>query len=141
MGPSIEDIKNLVKSEIKVGEQLVNYFGASTPYKYWLFIFIGPLYFLLVTHYLIAITDHGVHFYRLKMQMFSAKLRVANHDFFAWNEIEKVKVGWGLILATVRFRFSNGKKLKLKCQVGGVKHIPKLDKRGKELLALRRPAA
>ena len=139
--PSKEDIRNLVKSEITVGEELVNFFGARTPVKLWLFFFIGPLSVLFVTGYFLAITDRGVHFYRLKKQMFSAKLNIANHDFFSWNEIDKVKVGRGLIQATVKFKFSNGKKIKLKCQVGGLKHIPKLDEKGKELLTLRERAA
>ncbi len=45
------------------------------------------------------------------------------HDFFAYDEIENVQIGWGLIQRPMKFKFKNGRIMKIKAALKGVERV------------------
>lgn len=125
-----EQIKNdFILPRLKQGEELVGFFQASyTPSIGWFFL-IGPLTFLSMRIYYVAVTNQGLHLHKLG---FLGKAET--YDFFSYAEISKIKLGKGFLQAPLQLVFSNGRKLALKAQLKGVDKIAKLDDRTRKFL-------
>jgi hypothetical protein len=111
-----------IKQNLSSNEDLVGFFQAQKPCKFWLYFIIGPLILLATRNYFIAVTNKGIHFHMLN---FLGKY--SQHDFFSYTEIEKIKIGKGVITIPITFFFSNGAKLKIKAFKKGVKDMAKLE--------------
>tara|TARA_A100001015_G_scaffold312144_1_gene416727 strand:- start:838 stop:1242 length:405 start_codon:yes stop_codon:yes gene_type:complete len=103
-------------------DELVGFFEAVQPFKFWLFFVIGPLAVLSMKNYFVAVTKRGVCFYRLNLLG-----KFAGSDFFKFNDIENVKIGNGILQRPFLFQFKNGRKLKINALVRGVEKISKLN--------------
>ena len=118
-----EQIKEeLIIPKIGSGEELVGFFQATSMPSFWWFFLIGPLVFLNTRTYYVAITNLGIHLNKLT---FFGKPAI--HTYFTWDEIENLKLGKGILSMPLKFKFSNGRKLKLHAQLKGLDKIPKLD--------------
>ncbi|MBL4587235.1 MAG: hypothetical protein JKX84_09300 [Flavobacteriales bacterium] len=126
-----EQAKEHIRTTFREGESLVGFFISMQRMKFWLLILLGPLIALTMRHYYVAVSDKGVHFYRLTMLgKFSD-----NHDFFSYAEITSIRIKKGFIQRPLHFQFSNGRTLKLRAQLKGVKSVAKLDAMTQQYLA------
>lgn len=125
-----EKIKNeFILPRLKQGEELIGFFQASyTPSRGWLFL-IGPLIFIGMRIYYVAVTNQGLHLHKLS---FFGKPE--NYNFFSYAEISKIKLGKGFLQAPLQLVFSNGRKLVLKAQLKGEEKVAKLDDQTREFL-------
>ncbi len=118
-----------IKQKLSSKEDLIGFFYAQKPPKFWLFFIIGPLAMLSIRHYFVAVTNTGIHFYKLNMMG-----KFSQHDFFSYNEIEKIKIKKGTLTLPLIFFFSNGTKLKLKAQKKGLERVAKLEEKTLEYM-------
>ncbi len=117
-----EEIRQHIEQHLKPGDSLVGFFQAIQPFKLWLFFLIGPLAVFSMKYYFVAVTQQGISFHRLSLLG-----KFAGQDDFAYADIEKAKIGKGMLQRPMRFFFKNGRKLYLKGQLKGVEKIAKLD--------------
>ena len=111
-----------IKKATPTDEELIGYFMATKPFKIWLFVVIGPLAALSMKQYFVAITNAGVHFYKLNLLG-----KFSQHDFFSYDEIESIKIGKGAMWIPMKFKFASGRKLKVKAQKKGLDRVAKID--------------
>jgi hypothetical protein len=125
-----EQIKNdFILPRLKQGEELIGFFQASyTPSIGWFFL-IGPLMFLGMRIYYVAVTNQGIHLH--KLSFFD---KPETYNFFPYAEISKIKLGKGFLQAPLQMVFSNSRKLTLKAQLKGVEKVAKLDDQTREFL-------
>lgn len=109
--------KNLIQDDVLIG-----FFYAQQPFKIWLFFLIGPLAVLSMKHHFIGVSEKGMYFHPLNLLG-----KFSGHDFFKYDEIESVKIGKGLIQRPMKFKFINGRNLKLKAQLKGVDRAAKIN--------------
>ena len=50
-----------IKQKLSSKEDLIGFFYAQKPPKFWLFFIIGPLAMLSIRHYFVAVTNTGIH--------------------------------------------------------------------------------
>lgn len=117
-----EDALHHIEQHLEPEDSLVGFFQAMQPFKWWLFLLIGPLAVLSMKYYFVAVSRKGVSFHRLSMLG-----KFAGHDMFAFDDIESVKIGKGILQRPMTFRFRNGRKLYLKGQLKGVDRVAKID--------------
>ena len=80
-------------------------------------------------HYFVAATNTGIHFHKLNMMG-----KFSQHDFFPYNEIEKIKIKKGTLTLPRIFFFSNGTELVLKAQKKGLERVAKLEEKTLEYM-------
>lgn len=125
-----EKIKNdLILPHLNQDEELIGFFQATYLPSFWWFLLIGPFIALGMRIYYVAVTNRGLHLYKLN---FFGKQDTYN--FFSYNEITKINLGDGLIQAPLQLSFSNGKKLTIKAQLKGMDKIAKLDDKTRKFL-------
>jgi hypothetical protein len=113
-----------IKQNLSSNEDLVGFFQAINFPKLWLRLLLGPLMGFAMKQYFIAVTNKGIHFHMLnRLGKFS------HHDFFFYNEIEKIKIKKGTLTLPLIFFFSNGTELKLKAQKKGLERVAKIDEK------------
>ncbi len=71
-----------IKQNLSSNEDLIGFFYAQKLPKFWLYFLIGPLSFLAIKFYFVAVTNKGIHFHMLNMLG-----KFSQHDFFSYNEI------------------------------------------------------
>ena len=116
-----EQAKEYIEENLNEGDSLIGFFQAISPPKIWLFLLIGPLFFLSMRTYFLAVTEKGISFHKLSLLG-----KFKEHDFFEFGDIESVKIGKGLLQRPMKFVFKNNRKLKLKAQLKGVEKVAKL---------------
>lgn len=104
-----ERIKNqVVLPKLNADEELIGIFQAmSAPSLDWIVLF-GPLMYLSMSWYFVAITSKGIHFHKQK-----SLFKPAQYDFFRYEEIKKLELSKGMLKSTFKAEFANGRKLKL----------------------------
>lgn len=118
-----EEAQKHIEQHLAEGDELIGFFQATYFPRFWwlLVVLVTPIAFLTIRYYFVAVSKHGLCFYKLT---FMGKFRDA--DFFTYDEIESATVGGGFLTRPMMFRFINGRKLKLKGQLKGVDKIAKL---------------
>ena len=116
-----EEAHQHIQEHLETDDTLKGFFTAIEPAKLWLFLLIGPLAFLSMKQYFIAVSENGIYFH--KMGFFG---KFTTHDFFTFKEIENVKIGKGLLQRPMKFLFKNGRSMKIKAQLKGVEKVAKL---------------
>lgn len=116
-----DEVQKHIEKHLAEGDELIGFFQATYTPSFWWFPLVGPLIFLGAKIYFVGVSKHGLYFHRLT---FMRKFRDA--DFFKYDEIESAKVGGGILARPFVFRFTNGKKLKVKGQLKGLEKIAKL---------------
>jgi hypothetical protein len=125
-----EQFKNdFILPNLKQGEELIGFFQATYTPSLWWVILIGPLIYMGMRNYYVAVTNLGIHLYKLN---FFGKLDTYN--FFYYTEISEIKISKGFLQATLKLVFSNGRKLALKAQLKGPESAAKLDDQTVEFL-------
>ena len=114
---AFEHLKNNISPE----EEILDFFHASKIFNIWLFVLMGPLAVLTIKGYFVAVTNKGLHFHALSLLG-----KFSQHDFFAYTEIECVKIGRGILQIPMKFTFANGRKLKIRAQKTGVNSVAKV---------------
>lgn len=122
-------LNEFITPQLHPEERLIGFFQAQYLPSLWWFLLIGPLLYLGMRIYMVAITDRGLQLHKLGMLG-----GVSNSDYFTWEEIIGLKFGSGLLQAPLHLTFANGRKLLLKVQLKGVKRVAKLDEATKEFL-------
>jgi hypothetical protein len=115
------DAQKNIEKYIEPGDSLIGFFYAQQPFKIWLFFLIGPFAVFSMKHLFVAVTKNGIHFHRVSLLD-----KFIQGDFFNYNEIEAVKIGKGMLQRPMRFKFKNGRNLKIKAQLKGVEKVAKL---------------
>jgi hypothetical protein len=116
-----ETAHQYILSNMEPDDNLVGFFIAQGSFPLlWCFI-IGPLAILMLKQYYVAFSEKGVYFIRLNLLG-----KPSNTDLMLFSEIENVKIGKGMLQRPMLFRFTNGKKLKIKAQIKGVKKVATL---------------
>ena len=118
-----------IKQNLSSKEDLVGFFQATKFPKLWLQLLLGPLMGFAVKHYFVAVTNTGIHFHKLNMMG-----KFSQHDFFPYNEIEKIKIKKGTLTLPLIFFFSNGTELVLKAQKKGLERAAKLEEKTLEYM-------
>lgn len=116
-----EKAKEYIMGKLDEGDSLIGFFQAMKPPNYWLVFLLGPIFFLSMRVYFVAVTEKGIFFHQLGMLG-----NFKTHDFFEFAEIESVKIGEGVLQRPMKFVFKNSRKLKLKAQLKGVESVAKL---------------
>lgn len=116
-----EQAQEHIELHLTDGDSLISFFQAIQPFKIWLFFLIGPLAVLSMKTYFLAVTKKGLYFHRVNLLG-----KFSGMDFFAFDEIENVAIGKGILQRPMKFRFRNGRTLKVKAQLKGVEKIAKL---------------
>lgn len=110
-----------IEKNIASDDSLIGFFYAIQPFKWWLFLLIGPLAVLSMKSLFVAVTKNGLTFHRLNMLG-----KFSDNDFFSYKEIDNVKIGKGLLQRPMEFKFTNGRRLKIKAQLKGVASVAKI---------------
>lgn len=116
-----DKVENHIIEYLNSGETLTGFFFAQKMYNFWLYMLVGIFAMFSIKQMYVALTNKGVHFFFVNLLG-----GFANHDFFSFSEIETVSFGKGFMQRPVEFRFSNGRKLKIKAQLKGAKTIAKI---------------
>lgn len=127
----IHNVKSYIEQNLSSKEKLIGFFYAHKSFKLWLYFIIGPLAVLSLKSYFVAVTNNGIHFFQ-----FNLLLKFSKHDFFIYDEIEKVKVGKGVMKIPMQYSFTNGNKLKIKALKKGCSDVMKIEE--KELEYIKR---
>lgn len=117
-----EKIATLVQTKLSENEEVQGFFIAQYKPSIAWFLVVGPLYAAGMRQYYIAATDKGMHFHKLNVWG-----RPDTWDFLAYDEIERLSVGKGLMTCKLTFKFKNGRKLAVNALVKGHKNIPKFE--------------
>ena len=115
-----DEAQKHIEKHLAEGDELIGFFQATYMPSFWWFFF-GPLVAAGMRIYFIGVSKQGLYFHKLTL---TSKFRDA--DFFRYDEIESAKVGGGFTQRPMVFRFTNGKKLKVKGQLKGFDRIAKL---------------
>ena len=115
---------NHIKQNLPSNEDLIGFFQAQSPPKFWLYFIMGPLATLAIKFYFIAVTNKGVYFFKLNLLG-----KFTQQDFFSYDEIEKTEIGKGTLTVPMMFFFTNGTKLKIKAQKKGLERVAKLEEK------------
>jgi hypothetical protein len=115
-------LNELIIPQLRSEEQLIGFFQAQYLPSMWWILLIGPLLFLGMRMYYIAVTDQGLYLHKFNMPG-----GISSSDYFVWNEIVALHLGSGLLQAPLKLEFINGTKIKLRAQLKGVKKVAKLD--------------
>lgn len=126
-----ETAQEHIKLNLIEGDSLISFFQAVQPIKIWLFFLIGPLAVLSMKMYFLAVTEKGLYFHRLSLLG-----KFNGFDFFAYDEIESVVIGKGVLQRPMKFQFRNGRTLKIKAQLKGVEKIAKLTSEAQQHIEL-----
>ena len=110
-----------VKDSLEGDDSLIGFFQAMQLPKIWLYFLIGPLAFLSMKTYFVAVSKRGLYFHRLNLLG-----KFKDYDFFEFNEIDSVKIGGGILQRPMTFQFKNKRKIKIKAQLKGVEKVAKL---------------
>lgn len=116
-----EIAQNHIQKNLTPDDSLIGFFYAIQPFKWWLFLLIGPLAVLSMKSLFVAVTKNGLTFHRLNMLG-----RFSGSDSFTYKEIESVEIGKGLLQRPMKFKFTNGRKLNIKAQLKGVASVAKI---------------
>lgn len=116
-----EIAKKHIEKNLASDDSLVGFFYAVQPFKWWLFLLIGPLAVLSMKSLFVAVTKNGLTFHRLNMLG-----RFSGSDSFAYKEVDGVKIGKGLLQRPMKFKFTNGRTLNIKAQLKGVASVAKI---------------
>ena len=116
-----EQAKKHIEENLNDGDSLIGFFQAVTPPNFWLFLLIGPFFFISMRIYFLAVTEKGIFFHKL-----SPLGKFKEHDFFEFSEIESVKIGKGILQRPIKFVFINNRKIEVKAQLKGVGKVAKL---------------
>lgn len=122
-------LNEVITPQLQQDEQLIGFFQAQYTPSLWWILLIGPLLFLGVRLYFVAITNKGLYFYRIGILGETNTL-----DYFTWDEITSLTLGSGFLTIPFKLRFFNERKLKLKVPIKGVQKIAKLDAKTKTYL-------
>lgn len=122
-------LNEVITPQLRNGEQLIGFFQAQYLPSLWWILLIGPLLFLGMRMYYVAVTDQGLYLHKLGMLG-----GISSSDYFTWEEIIGLQLGSGLLQAPFKLKFANGRKLKLKAQLKGVEKVAKLDEQTKSFL-------
>lgn len=112
----------LLRNNFSNGEELIGFFSAQRPFKIWLFFLIGPLAVFSMKSYIIAVTDKGMHFQALNLIG-----KFAQYDFFDYNQIESCSISKGILQMPMKYKFSSGRKLKVKALKKGRESLAKIN--------------
>lgn len=113
-----EKANEYILSTMEPDDKLIGFFIAQGPFPILWFFIIGPLALLMLRQYYVAISEKGVYFIKLNLLG-----KPSNTDLMSFAEIENVKIGKGMMQRPMLFRFTNGKRLKVKAQLKGVKRV------------------
>lgn len=124
-----EKVKSdLILPHLKPGEELIGFFQATYTSPF-LLLLSGPLMFLAMRLYYVAVTNHGLHLHKLNLWW-----KPDTYNFFPYTEISNIKLGKGFMRAPLKLIFANGRKLTIAAQLKGVDKVAKLDDKTKEYL-------
>lgn len=127
-GPAEE----LIRGNLSDGESLVGVFMAThTPFWGW-GLLIGPLFVFGIRHYVVGVTDKGVHFHKLG---FLGKPQ--QYDSFPFVEITRLRIGNLWLVYRMVFLFSNERKLKINAMKLGTEKEAKIDAQTLEYIRQR----
>lgn len=110
-----------ILSNLEADDKLVGFFFAQGRFPILWFFLIGPFAMLMLRQYYVAISEKGVYFIKL-----NPLGKPSNLDMMSFPDIESVKIGNGALQRPMLFHFNNGKKLKIKAQLKGVKSVATL---------------
>ncbi|MEJ2795498.1 PH domain-containing protein [Iodobacter sp. LRB] len=116
-----EKIQEHIESRIVKDDALVGYFLAIQPFKFWLFLLIGPFAILSMKCFYVAVTKNNIMLHSLNM--FG---KFSGSESFKFKEIESVKISKGILQRPIVFKFTNGRRLKLKAQLKGRSNVAKI---------------
>jgi len=125
-----EEARGYIAERLSENDKLVGFFIAQGPFPIWWFLLLGPLGFLFLKTYYIAVTNNGINFYRLSLM---GKFK-DDGDFFAFNEIENVKITSGMMQRPMLFTLKDAGKVKIKAQLKGLERVAKLTEETQEFI-------
>lgn len=112
--PKLDVIKRqfqeIRETYLSSNEQCLGQFKATAQPPFALRLLVGAFAGFLIRPYIITVTNQKVYF--SKLNIWENKLEIT--DSFGYDEIEKATVKTGKLLASLKFRFKNGGKLKLR---------------------------
>ena len=111
-----------IKQNLSANEEMIGFFMAQSDLKFWLFVLIGPLAALSFKNYFIAVTNTGLHFHSLNLPG-----KFSQHDFFPYDAIDSGVIKKGKNRIPMKFKFDNGRKLKISAIKKGLKRTAKID--------------
>lgn len=117
-----EKTREYLRTFLTSEDYMIGFFNASRPVNIIWFFLIGPLAVFGIKSYYVAVSNQGVNFHGLN---FLGKF--SHNDFFPYEEIESVEIGNGIFQIPMRYKFSNGRKIKLNAQKRGSKSVEKID--------------
>jgi len=120
-----ETAKENILERLEVGDELVGFFIAQSPFPILWFLLLGPLGAFFMKTYFVAVTKNGINFHQLSLM---GKFKEEG-DFFHFNEIESVKIKNGMLQRPMTFVLNNGVKVKIKAQKKGLDRVAKLDEK------------
>jgi len=120
-----ETAKENILERLEVGDELVGFFTAQSPFPILWFLLLGPLGAFFIKTYFVAVTKNGINFHQLSLM---GKFK-GEGDFFHFNEIESVKIKNGMLQRPMTFVLNNGVKVKIKAQKKGLDRVAKLDEK------------
>ncbi len=132
-----EKFKNdFILPRLKKDEELIGFFQATyVPSLWWIFL-IGPFAVFGTKIYCVAVTNQGLHLYKLN---FFSNSKIDVYNFIPYSEISEIKLGNGFLQAPLKLVLVNGKKLVLKAQLKGIDKLAKLEDKTKEFLLSKSP--
>ena len=127
-----ETAKRHIDDHLEPGDSVVGWFGGVSWPRLWVWFLLGPLAVLGLRQWFIAVSHRGVYFHRI-----SLIAKPEGYDFFRYDEITECDVGRGYLNKPMRFLFNNNRRLKVRAQSRGLKHVPKLTPEVQEHLVQR----
>jgi len=116
-----EKAQEHIKHNLRENDSLIGFFQAIELPNIWLYFIIGPLAFLSMKTYFLAVTKNGIYFHKLN---FLGKFK--EYDFFEFGEIESVYIGKGIMQRPMKFKFKNNRKVNVKAQLKGIEKVAKI---------------
>ena len=114
-----------VQNYFRDGEELIDFFSAQKPLSIWWLLILGPLSPMLLNTYYVAVTDLGVYFFE---RSFLGKIQ--DHQFYSYQDIERLKVGEGQFAIPLKYFFKDGSRLLIHAQKRGTKRVAKIGEKG-----------
>ena len=124
-----EELQEYIEENLVEDDTLIGFYQAQVPMKFWLFFVVGPFAALSMKFYMVAVSEKGVYFHKLSLWG-----KIAQSDFFAYNEIEGLQIGKGMLQRPMTFFFDNTRKLYLRGQLKGTSKVAKFEPQVQEYL-------
>ncbi len=111
-----EKVLEYINNTLDESDELIGYFFGQE-FNIGIYLIFGPLSMLKMKRYYIAVSQNGVHFHRVNLLE-----KICQSDFFSFDEIDEIKISKkGVIQKKIEFTFKNGRSVKVKSPIKGVK--------------------